>query len=48
MSTWCYVIYLFMHQFMYLCQRKKSFIKIPEVINIDFPQICNVEVNGAG
>ena len=38
-EPWCYIIYLFMHQFMYLCEGKKSFNKIPDVINIDFPQI---------
>ena len=29
-------------------QRTKSFIKIPEVININFPQIWHFEVKGAG
>ena len=37
-----------MHYFMHLCQRKKSFIKIPEFINIDFPQIWHFEVKGSG
>ena len=37
-----------MHQFMHFCQRKKSFIKIPEVINIDFPQFLHFEVKGTG
>ena len=29
-------------------QRKKSFIKIPEVININFPQIWHFEVKDTG
>ena len=36
--------YLFMH----LCQRKKSFIKIPEFININFSQIWHFAVKGTG
>ena len=31
-----------------LLSKKKSFIKIPEVINIDFPQILHFEVKGTG
>ena len=41
-----------MHLFMHLRQRKKSFIIytnfIPEVINIDFPQIRHFEVKDTG
>ena len=33
---------------MHLCQRKKSFIKIPEFININFSQIWHFAVKGTG
>ena len=47
---------LWIYLFLRLCQRKKSFIKIPtlilylsyEVMNIDFPQIWHFEVKGTG
>ena len=57
LDTWHYIfVYALIHLIIYICtcvKETKASLKfytnfIPEVINIDFPQIWHFEVNGTG